>query len=93
MDSRLYEIPADVYGTPTPLRRFNDLGIQAQIDRAVAQAGEFEHVAAVVHYDIDGKTLTTSLVAKAGEQVTVCVAGYKAPGAGWQGEVAVAWKF
>lgn len=93
MDPRLHEIPAYVYGTPSPLRRFNDLGIQAQIDRAVAQAGDFERAAAVVHYDIDGKTLTTSLVLKAGAHFTVAVAAYKAPNADWQGEAGVSWKF
>lgn len=92
MDPRLHEIPAYVYGTPSPLRRFNDLGIQAQIDRAVAQAGDFEHIAAVAHYDIDGKTLTTSLVARAGAHFTVAAACLKAPGSGWQGEVGVVFK-
>lgn len=88
MDPRLYEIPAEVYGTSRPIRRFVDSGIQASIERAVAQAGDFEHVAVVAHYDTD-KTVTLSAVAKMGEHVTIVVAGYKADNKPWAGEAAV----
>lgn len=89
MDQRLYEIPADVYGTPRPIRRFVDSGIQESIERAVAQAGsDFEHVAVVAHLDAD-KTVTLSAVAKMGAHLTIVAAGYKPYGGAWAGEAAV----
>lgn len=90
MDPRLYEIPAEVYGTPHPIRRFVDSGIQASIERAVAQAGDFEHVVAVAHIDTD-KTVTLSAVVKMGEHLTIVAAGYKADNKPWSGEAAVRW--
>lgn len=88
MDPRLYEIPAEVYGTPKPIRRFVDSGIQASIERAVAQAGDFEHVAVVAHLDAD-KAVTLSAVVKMGEHVSIVAAGFKASGKPWEGEAAV----
>lgn len=90
-DPRLYEIPAEVYGTPRPIRRFVDSGIQASIERAVAQAGnDFEHICVVAHLDAD-KTVTLSAVVKMGEHLTVVAAGYKADSKPWAGEAAVRW--
>lgn len=92
MDPRLCEIPPYSIGNSTPIRRFNDLQIQASIERAVRDAeasGKFKHVAAVAHYDIDGKSLTLSVVAKAGEHVTIVAAAYKPYNGPWEGEAAV----
>ena len=91
MDPRLFEIPPYAMGNSSPIRKFNDSNIQAQIDRAVANIGD-KNGAVVAHLDPD-RNFVLSVVAKKGEHWTVVAAGYRAASGKWSGEAAVSYSW
>lgn len=64
------------------VRRFDDAGIQAAVDRALASLPADRKLAAVAHATLSGASLT--LVARLGSQWSVAAACYKP----WRGALA-----